>query len=104
MALLKDIEVKNTGVVASYWKIAELHINWHLKTATVVLWGFKDQQSRENGKAPLDQRIFEFDSSSFPFTVDRNNVAEAYEAIKSYKYPAPEGVVVTSEFADAQDV
>ena len=104
MALLKEIEVKNTGVIASYWKVAEMHVNWHYKTATVILWGFKDQAAREAGKAPVDQRFFEFTPHNFPFTVDGNIVAEAYVAIKNYVIYGPDGNTVPSEFADAEDV
>ncbi len=104
MALQKDIEVKNTGVIASYWKVAETHVNWHSKNAVVVLWGFKDQASREAGKAPLDQRIFEFLPHNFPFTVGGNLLQEAYNAIKTYQTYDMNGVPIQSEFADALDV
>lgn len=91
MALIKSIEYKDTGVFCSYWKVVETDIDWHNKEFRIVVYGYKDRQAREDGKLSIDTRVFD-ELNSFPFTEDGNNIAQAYEFIKT-----------TDEFSDAED-
>ncbi len=108
MALQKSIEVDDTGVLASYWKICEIYTNWYLKEATITLWGFKDQTARESGKKPLKKITFVFGQSNnnpFPFTLEGNSIAEGYTAVKNYVISVDEeGNKTFSEFNTAVDV
>jgi len=104
MALLKELEVKNTGIIASYWKIAETHINWNTKSAVITLFGFVDEQARRDEKQPIDVKQIQFNSNNVPFTYEGNNVAEGYVAIKEYPRYDNNGQELHGEFADALDV
>jgi len=104
MALQKDIEVNNTGVVASYWKITETDIDWFGKTADVAISGFLNADARHSGKKPLMVKHFHFSGASFPFTVGGNVLSEGYLAIKNYSETSPDGTVIYSIFKDAEDI
>lgn len=58
MALLKDIEIKNSGLVANYIAIDSVISMRDLQTntfsTTICFALYKDQAARQNGKAPID--------------------------------------------------
>ena len=108
MALQKNIEVDDTGVIASYWKVSEIYTNWYTKEASITLWGFKDKQARDSGKKPLKEKTFLFPTefgNAFPFTLEGNSIAEAYAAVKNYVVSVDDsGNESFSVFHDAVDV
>ena len=82
MALYKETETPY-GVTASYHKIAETHINWKEKTASVLVYSYLNQETREQEKQPLLIRTYYFDPPIFPYTFDCNVLATAYQALKN---------------------
>jgi len=82
MALLKETETPY-GITASYHKIAETHINWKEKTASVLVYSYLNQETRQQEKQPLLTRTYYFDSPIFPFTFDCNVLTTAYTALKT---------------------
>ncbi len=90
------------GVDANYFKVYELHLNFHDSVGRVVLVGWASKQARDDGKQPLVtiQAQFGVDPngagaagreiipikghySAFPFTVEGKNTKEAYDFIKA---------------------
>ena len=53
MALLKTIEIRNTGLNAGYWRLTHVQIDHIAGVAEFRLHGYPDQAAREAGKAPL---------------------------------------------------
>lgn len=101
MALKKPIELNNSGVSCEYWKIHETNINWHDKVAKITLSGFISQEARENGKNPLVSINYDYTKENFPFLVEENVVAKAYELVKQPKLD--EDGVNQNQFTDAED-
>ena len=79
---LEKLRTLSSGVEVSYWKISELRINWHERTAKCTLLGFINKQARDTGKDFVDSRDFRLKGEDFTFTYEGNNVAEAYAKIK----------------------
>lgn len=67
MALLKSIEVNNSGIFATYWNVIQLNVNYLARTAHVQLAGYLTEQARRDGKMPIDFRTYDFDQDNFPF-------------------------------------
>jgi len=82
MALLKETETPY-GVTANYHKIVETHINWKEKIASVLIYSYLNQETRQQEKQPLLIRTYYFDPPIFPFTYDCNVLAIAYQALKT---------------------
>jgi len=53
MALQKPIEIRNTGLVASYWRVTHAQIDHTAGVAEFRLHGYPSQEARDSGKAPL---------------------------------------------------
>ncbi|WP_149538568.1 hypothetical protein [Siccirubricoccus phaeus] len=53
MALLKPIEIENTGLVASYWRLTHTQIDHVAGVAEFRLHGYPDAEARSAGKTPL---------------------------------------------------
>ncbi len=53
MALLKTIEIRNTGLEAGYWRLTHVQLDHTAGVAEFRLHGYPDQAAREAGKAPL---------------------------------------------------
>jgi hypothetical protein len=91
--------IKNTqyGIDVEYHKILEININWYNKIATIKVGGFINQELRISGSLPIimvgdkpTDKIFE---NNFPFSIDGNNLREAYEYLKTLpEFEGAEGV------------
>lgn len=66
MAFAKTYEVDHTGVVVTYWNIAEICVTEQKNT--VVFQGFKDEQARIDGKKALTTQKIEYFGSDRPIT------------------------------------
>lgn len=53
MALSKPIEIRNTGLVAGYWRLTHVQLDHEAGIAEFRLHGYPDEQARNAGKAPL---------------------------------------------------
>ena len=80
MAIIKSIDTQY-GVVASYWKVSTLNVDWHNKRCELVMAGYADEQAREDGKNPIEFRWFNFFDTDFYLTFDGNNVQESYDRL-----------------------
>jgi hypothetical protein len=99
------------GVDATYFKVYELHLNFHDSVGRVVLAGWATKAARDENKSPLliVHAQFGIDPngpetlgrevlpikghySVFPFTIEGKNTKEAYTFLKSLP-----------EWADAED-
>lgn len=58
MALLKPIEIRNTGLVAEYWRLTHCQIDHEAGIAEFRLHGYPSREARLAGKAPLPAIIF----------------------------------------------
>lgn len=89
LKLKRDDQYGNGGI--EYWKIVQTNINWLNNTSHVVLAGFLNQQTREDGKQPMQLENFDWSGDDFPFSIeemnklDNNVVKIAYEKIVESK-------------------
>lgn len=90
MALLKQ-KLTNHGVIAEYHKVINVNISWHNRTCFVDVYGYLNQEIREQQKSPLITKYYEFTDTSFDFSVDNNIVNQVYEKLK--QLPEWEGAV-----------
>ena len=128
MALSKQITtVYNGNVFATYWKIANIDIDWIESVAKVKLIGFVSQDARTANKGPIDTKTFNWSGSNFPFIEAGYDVTDeetqevthvdglddktprqlAYTCIKTKKTTEIQDgreVEIDSIFSDAEDV
>lgn len=110
MALQKNIATIY-GIDATYWKIAEININWITKTSNTTLVGYVDQEAKIALKQPIAQRSFYWSGDTFPFDITGlskdgvNAVKVAYEVIKAGDTMTNEQgeTIVLGEFTEAVD-
>ena len=97
MAFVKPIEISNTGLVASYWRLAYNQTDHDARIVECRLCGYADQEAREAGKVPLPSIASRLSSEDL-------GVASLHEITTATLYaaacvlPATDGVVW---FADA---
>lgn len=103
MALLQPIELPQTGVTASYWRITHIQMDCGARVTEAQLHGYLDEDARRAGRAPLHHIPFRFEADALPnhFTI---GVADLYRAIRE----APgeldaTGKPLPSRFHDAAD-
>lgn len=53
MAIIKSIEIGNTGLVAGYWRLTHCQVDHAAGIVEFRLHGYPDRAAREAGKAPL---------------------------------------------------
>ncbi len=92
----------------AYWKVVESNINWASMSCHIVLAGYLDSATRQEGRQPITSRNFDWSGSDFPYTVDAmslsNLVAITYNKIKSIKTVDSFGNETMGEFYEAEDV
>ena len=99
MAFLLPIELDNTGVSASYWRITHLQMDRNAGIVEAVLHGFRDEAARRDGKAPLHRLQFRLPGTALedPATLAMDDL---YRAIR--QEPAAPGEAPL--FAAAADI
>lgn len=119
MALQIPIENPQTGVVATYWRLALVALDSLANVGRLVLAGYVSAEVRERkGGAPVDQREYQLPPATMAALAAMPPDAEAatvYDVIATAAYrhiktlvvqdPSdPEGEPVPGEFALAEDV
>lgn len=92
MALNKITKTSN-GLEMSYHKVVRLNINWLDKQSDVVVYSYQDKAQRNAYPVnPMESFVRSYSGADFPFTVEGNNVEQAYAKLIESKM---ETVIVT---------
>ncbi len=102
MALMKGIEVNETGVEAAYWRLTHLQLDRIAGVVEATLHGYRDEAARREGRQPLTRAAFRFPAEAM------GEGALALDGIYDAIRRAPSGRddggrPVPSAFADAAD-
>ena len=99
MALLKSIEIRNTGLHATYWRLTHVQLDHTAGVAEFRLHGYPDEEARSAGKAPLPAIDFRATPAELlAGSLHSLTTAQFYAAAK--QLPATDG---TAWLADAAD-
>jgi len=99
MALSKPIEIRNTGLVARYWRLTHCQVDHGAAVAEFRLHGYPSRDARLAGKAPLPAIPFRVTAEELGLPDLHSLTSTAlYAAARSR--PAEDGTVW---FADAED-
>lgn len=82
MALKKSV-LCSDGNTAEYHKIESCNINWHLRTAEVILTSWRDSEARYGGMRQMTSKRFKWAGREFPFDNETGIVPQAYGIIKA---------------------
>ncbi|WP_027284837.1 hypothetical protein [Rubritepida flocculans] len=104
MALLKPIEMRETGVTVAYWRLTHLQMDCVARMLEAQLHGYRDEAARRAGLNPIHRLSFRFPTGGFP-EPGAIALAEVYAAIRT----APDGFDEAGAprpplFADAADI
>ncbi len=53
MAIKKVVDIKNSGVIAEYWRIVFFSINWDDGQGCIALSGYLNKYARDSNKNPV---------------------------------------------------
>lgn len=99
MALLKPIEISNTGLVAAYWRITHCQVDHDAGTAEFRLHGYPSHEARIAGKAPLPAILYRLTAQEIGVeNLHAITTAGLYAAAR--QQPATDG---RTWFAEAED-
>jgi hypothetical protein len=99
MAFLKPIEIRNTGLVAGYWRLTHSQIDHAAGVAEFRLCGYPDQDAREAGKLPLPVIAYRLSPAELSIpSLHQVTTATLYAAARAQ--PATDGVVWFTDAAD----
>lgn len=109
MALSKSIQSAQNGHVDTYWRVGVIDTDALRSMATIVLVGYRDQQWRDNGGAPNQERTYvargaDYAALANGAPIGGSTFSVMVTAAYNYIVTAPrviDGVQVASEFADA---
>lgn len=89
MALLKEIEINNSGVVIEYWRIARVMVDFVSNVPDgegdiieVLIHGYKSKEDRDIGKNYVVARTIQYTGAQLG-DIEGLSRAELYEALKS---------------------
>lgn len=99
MALSKPIEIRNTGLVATYWRLTHCQIDHAAGIAEFRLHGWPSGEARHAGKAPLPGLAFRVTAGQLGLP-DLHAVTSAALYAAARVRPAEDGTVW---FTDAED-
>lgn len=80
MALQKSISLGNSGVTATYWVIASVHMDFESNRSTVVLSGYVDSQHKIDGYGPVMKKTITWAGEENPITLARVQNGTAFSA------------------------
>jgi hypothetical protein len=104
MALMKSIEVNDTGVAAAYWRLTHLQIDRIAGVVEATLHGYRDAEARKLGRQPLSRAQFRFATTEFG-EAELPGIEEIYTAIRDQPTGRDEaGQALPALFADASNV
>lgn len=99
MALLKPIEIRNTGLLAAYWRLTHCQVDHVAGVAEFRLHGYPSRMAREAGKAPLPGIAYRLTAEALG-RPDLHTLTSAAFYAAARALPAEDGTVW---FADAED-
>jgi hypothetical protein len=98
MAVIKEVEVRGSGLEATYWRITSLDTNYMGRNTKITLSGYATQELRQSGKLPV---------TSVTMTVNEllESRSVAYARLKSpvLEFHGGTELVDVNDFADATD-
>lgn len=112
MALQKAIR-HTSGIDMTYWRIVKVDTDYNIKSGTILIYGYLDENSRNSGNGNLGYKTIRFDNKENTETlaldkifdnwfaidkisgIDKNPIKNAYDYLKT---------IPNGEFADAIDV
>jgi allantoicase len=99
MALLKSIEIRNTGLHASYWRLTHVQLDHDAGVVEFRLHGYPDHEAREAGKAPLPVIDYRLDADQLNASnLHSITTGQLYAAARAL--PATDGTVWLAEAED----
>lgn len=99
MALIKPIEIGNTGLVAGYWRLTHCQVDHAAGIVEFRLHGYPDREARDAGKAPLPGIAFRVTPEQLGLP-DLHGLSTAGLYAAAKRQPAADG---TLWFAGAED-
>ena len=99
MAFLQPIEIRNTGLVATYWRLTHCQIDHDAGVVEFRLYGYPSRDARNAGKAPLPTIAFRLSPEDLAMPSLHGVTTSALYAAARER-PATDG---TLWFADATD-
>jgi glyoxylase-like metal-dependent hydrolase (beta-lactamase superfamily II) len=100
MALSKPIEIRNTGLVAAYWRLTHCQIDHAAGIAEFRLHGWPDAVARAAGKAPLPGLFYRVTAAELGLP-DLHAVTSAALYAAARHCPAEDGAIWFADAADA---
>jgi hypothetical protein len=97
----------------TYWRIVKVDTNYNSQNGTIVIYGYLDQASRDNGNSHLGYKTIKFLNEENTSTPELDKVFDNYFAITkingSGKNPVKNAYeylksIPNGEFADAIDI
>lgn len=82
MALQIDIEIRNTGIIASYLKIEDITYISQGEELSINVSLYKDKLSRDQGKSPIDSIQIRIEDALSTALTGSNLVEMIYNKIK----------------------
>ncbi len=99
MALLTPIEIRNTGLVAGYWRLTHVQLDHQAGVAEFRLHGYPDAEARAAGKSPLPVILYRLTPAALGVeSLHAVTTAALYAAAK--REPATDGAVWFAGAAD----
>lgn len=56
MAMEKEIQTRESKVVALFWRVSIAHVDYVRKDAWIQVWGYASKEHYEDGAGPVEQR------------------------------------------------
>lgn len=99
MALSMPIEIRNSGLVAQYWRLTHLQVDHAAEVVEFRLSGWPHRAARDAGKAPLPAIAYRL-SAAEAGVADLHDLSSAQLYRAARARPALDGIVW---FAGAED-
>ena len=112
MAFQKAIK-HTSGIDMTYWRIVKVDTDYNTQSGTILIYGYIDQTSRNNGNDHLGYKTFRFSNLENTETPELDKVFNNYFAITQItdndKNPIKNAydylkTIPNGEFADAIDI
>ena len=87
----------DTGVDVTYWRVTDMRFNALTGKVRVIVSGYLDEATRNDGKLPVSQKISQFNLLSYDLTVD----GQPCSNVKEFLY---DQLKQLDEWVDASDL
>ncbi len=78
MALLKQIQVNNTGVIAEYWRLTGVQLDFVTGQAVIDVSGYLNAEARNAGKTAITKRQIRWSGGENPITIPAIMAGQAF--------------------------